>query len=211
MPHTARLDPQPKSRPRVRLWVVAVAFGAGALAVWWPHLLPARGVIAVATGVLEIRSERAIDAGVVQVAEEAVRRVHKAGLEIPARQLVLLCQTRVCWRASVAPRWARATTRLIDGLVVLGPYVPLGPAPDASQPGPWWRPAYWGLPASRHECSVRVLTHELAHVAHIRQRGRLRAWRGGAAEAEVFASRVARATAKSDSALTISECAGAEG
>jgi hypothetical protein len=191
--------------------VVALALGVGALAAWWPRLLPARGAMTVATGVLEIRSDGRIDADVVRVAEEAARRVHGAGLEIPERQLVLLCQTRVCWRANVPPRWSRATTRILDGLVVLSPYVPLGPVPDAMQPGPRWRPAYWSLPASRHECAVRVLTHELAHVAHIRERGRLRAWRGGASEAEVFASRVARATAKPDSALTDSECAGAEG
>jgi hypothetical protein len=43
------------------------------------------------------------------------------------------------------------------------------------------------------------------------QRGRLRAWRAGASEAEGFASRVARATAVPDSALTPTECAGAEG
>jgi hypothetical protein len=58
---------------------------------------------------------------------------------------------------------------------------------------------------------VRVLTHELAHAAHIEQLGRLRAWRTGVPEAEVFASRVARVTARSDSALTHSECAGSEG
>jgi hypothetical protein len=190
---------------------VALALGVGTLTVWWPRLIPARETIAVPTGVLEIRSDGAIDLDVVRVAEEAARRAHRAGLEIPARQLVLLCQTRACWRANVAPRWSRATTRLVDGLIVLSPYVPLGPAPDGTQPGPWWRPAYWALPASRHECAVRVLTHELAHVAHIRQLGRLRAWRAGASEAEVFASRVARATARPDSALTFSECAGAEG
>ena len=190
---------------------MALALGVGALAVWWPRLLPARGAIAVATGVLEIRSDAAIDMDLVRVAEEAARRVHQAGLEIPERQLVIHCQTRVCWRANAAPRWSRATTRLLDGLVVLSPYVPLGAVPDSTQPAPWWRPAYWELPASRHECSVRVLTHELAHVAHIRQHGRLRAWRGGPSEAEVFASRVARTTARPDSALTHSECAGAEG
>lgn len=179
--------------------------------MWWPRLLPARGTIPVATGVLEIRSDRVIDADLVRVAEEAARRAKRAGLEIPDRQLVLLCQTRMCWRANVPPKWSRATTRILDGLVVLSPYVPLGPAPDGAQPGPWWRPAYWTLPASRHECAVRVLTHELAHVAHIRQRGRLRAWRGGAPEAEVFASRIARATARPDSALTHYECAGVEG
>jgi hypothetical protein len=211
VPNSARSETQPALRPRVRLWVVALALGVGALALWWPHLLPARGAIAVTTGVLQIRSDGAIDRDVVRVAEEAVRRVHQAGLEIPERQLVLLCQTRICWRANVPPRWARATTRIVDGMIVMSPYVPLGPVPDATQPGPWWRPAYWSLPASRHECAVRVLTHELAHVAHIRQRGRLRAWRGGPSEAEVFASRVARATATPDSALTPSECAGAEG
>lgn len=191
--------------------MVALALGVGALCVWWPHVLPTRGSITVATGVIEIHSERAIDVDLVRVAEEASRRAHEAGLQIPERQLVLLCQTRVCWRANFAPRWSRATTRLLDGLIVMSPYVPLGPAPDASQPGLWWRPKYWALPASRHECAVRVLTHELAHVAHIRERGRLRAWRAGAPEAEVFASRVARATARPDSALTHSECAGAEG
>jgi hypothetical protein len=190
---------------------VALAFGMGALWVWWPRLLPTRGAIPVATGVIEVRSDRDIDGDVVRVAEEAARRVHQAGLEIPERQLVLLCQSRACWRANVPPRWARATTRLLDGLIVMSPYVPLGPVPDSSQPGPWWRPAYWALPASRHECAVRVLTHELAHVAHIRQRGRLRTWRSGAPDAEAFASRVARATAKTDSALTHYECAGAEG
>ena len=211
MPLSARSETQPTPRPRVRLWVVALALGVGTLIVWWPRLMPARGTVSVPTGVLEIRSERAIDVDVVQAAEEAARRAHQAGLEIPERQLVLLCQTRACWRANVAPRWSRATTRLVDGLIVLSPYVPLGPVPDSTQPGPRWRPAYWALPASRHECAVRVLTHELAHVAHIRQRGRLRAWRAGASEAEVFASRVARATARPDSALTFSECAGAEG
>lgn len=211
MSDPARSETQPASRPRVRLWVVALALGVGTLTLWWPRLMPAREAVAVPTGVLEIRSDGAIDVDVVRVAEEAVRRIHQAGLEIPERQLVLLCQTRVCWRANVAPRWSRATTRVIDGLIVLSPYVPLGPAPDATQPGPRWRPAYWTLPASRHECAVRVLTHELAHVVHIRQRGRLRAWRAGASEAEVFASRVARATATPDSALTFSECAGAEG
>lgn len=190
---------------------MALALGVGALGVWWPRLLPTRGAITVATGVLEIRSGGAIDLDVVRVAEEAARRVHRAGLEIPERQLVLLCQTRFCWRANFPPRWSRATTRLLDGLIVLSPYVPLGPAPDPTQPGPRWRPAYWALPASRHECAVRVLTHELAHVAHIEQRGRLRAWRTGVPEAEVFASRVARVTAMPDSALTHSECAGAEG
>lgn len=199
------------SRSRVRLRVVALALGVGALGVWWPHLLPARGTVTVATGVVEIRSDDMVDGDLARVAEEATRRVHEAGLEIPKRQTVLLCQTRACWRANVPPKWSRATTRLLDGLVVLSPWVPLGPPPDSTQPGPWWRPRYWTLPASRHECAVRVLTHELAHVAHIRQRGRLRAWRAGASEAEVFASRVARATAKPDSALAHYECAGAEG
>ncbi|HSJ65508.1 MAG TPA: hypothetical protein VK922_16570 [Gemmatimonadaceae bacterium] len=190
---------------------MALALGVGALGIWWPHLLPNREAVPVATGVLEIRSDGDIGANVARVVEEAARRVHLAGLEIPERQLVLLCQSRLCWRANVPPRWARATTRLLDGLVVLSPYVPLGPVPDPTQPGPWWRPAYWALPASRHECAVRVLTHELAHVAHIRQRGRLRTWRSGAPDAEAFASRVARATARADSALTHYECAGAEG
>jgi hypothetical protein len=190
---------------------VALALGVGALGVWWPRLLPARKAIPVATGILEIRSDGDIEMDVVRAAEEAARRIHQAGLEIPERQFVLLCQSRLCWRANVPPRWARATTRLLDGLVVLSPYVPLGPVPDPTQPGPWWRPAYWALPASRHECAVRVLTHELAHVAHIRQRGRLRTWRSGAPDAEAFASRVARATATADSALTPYECAGAEG
>ena len=211
MPNPARSDTQPAPRPRVRLWVVALALGVGVLAAWWPRLLPVRGSVTVAAGVLEIRSDGAIDTQVVRVAEEAARRVHEAGLALPERQLVLVCRTRACWRANVAPRWARATTRLLDGLIVMSPYVPLGPPPDDTQPGPRWRPRYWSLPASRRECSVRVLTHELAHVAHIRQHGRLRAWRGGPPEAEVFASRVARATARPDSALTPSECAGAEG
>jgi hypothetical protein len=60
-------------------------------------------------------------------------------------------------------------------------------------------------------CAVRVLTHELAHVADIRRRGRVRAWRAGASAAEAFASRVARATARVDSALGPTECAGADG
>ncbi|HEU4563654.1 MAG TPA: hypothetical protein VFS05_03355 [Gemmatimonadaceae bacterium] len=197
----------------MRPWVVALALGVGALAVWWPRLLPARRVVSVDTGVVEVRSDGAIDSAVVRVAEEAARRVRHAGLEIPKRQLVLLCRTRSCWLANPAPRWARATTRLLDGLVVLSPYVPLGPAPALPPTRPaWWRlPAYWELPESRHECAVRVLTHELAHVADIRQRGRLRAWRAGAPEAEAFASRVARATARPDPALGPSECAGGDG
>jgi len=192
---------------------VALAVGIGTLAAWWPRLLPVRGSVALASGILEIRSDGAIDSHVVRVAEEAARRVRQAGLEIPERQLVLVCQTRACWRANVAPRWSRATTRLIDGLIVMSPYVPFGPPPrpDATQHAPRWRPRYWSLPASRHECAVRVLTHELAHVVHIRQRGRLRAWRAGPGEAEVFASRVARATARPDSALAHYECAGGEG
>ena len=213
VPNSDRLAKQPASSPRVRLWVVALALGLGGLAVLWPRLLPARGTLEVATGSLVIRSDDAIDENVVRVAAEAARRIHQAGLDIPERQLVLVCQTRACWRANVAPRWSRATTRLIDGIVVMSPYVPLGPppAPDSTRGAPWWRPRYWSLPESRHECAVRVLTHELAHVAHIRQRGRLRAWRAGPSEAEVFASRVARSTAKPDSALMHYECAGAEG
>jgi hypothetical protein len=95
----------------------------------------------------------------------------------------------------------------------MSPYVPFGPAPaaDTVERRPWWRPKYWSLPESRYECAVRVLTHELAHVAHIRQRGRVRAWWAGPGEAEVFASRVARATAKPDTALMHYECAGSEG
>lgn len=203
----------PAARPRVRPWVVALALGLGALGVWWARLLPGRRAIPVATGVLDVRSDGAIDPGVVRVAEEAARRVRRAGLAIPARQPVLLCRTRACWWANPAPRWSRATTRLLDGLVVLSPYVPLGPAPAPApaRPGAWPRPAYWALPASRHECAVRVLTHELAHVADIRRRGRVRAWREGAPEAEAFASRVARATASPDTALGPSECAGADG
>lgn len=203
----------PAARPRVRPWVVALALGVGALGVWWARLLPGRRAIPVATGVLDVRSDGAIDPGVVRVAEEAARRVRRAGLAIPVRQPVLLCRTRACWWANPAPRWARATTRLLDGLVVLSPYVPLGPAPAPApaRPGAWPRPAYWALPASRHECAVRVLTHELAHVADIRRRGRVRAWREGAPEAEAFASRVARATASPDTALGPSECAGADG
>ena len=96
---------------------------------------------------------------------------------------------------------------------MLSPYVPLGVVPVAApgRPGAWPRPAYWALPASRRECAVRVLVHEFAHVADIRRRGRVRAWREGAPEAEAFASRVARATARPDSALGPSECAGADG
>jgi hypothetical protein len=197
----------------VRPWVVALALGGGALGVWWPHLLPGRRAVPVATGVLDVRSDGAIDDGVARVAEEAARRVRRAGLAIPERQPVLLCRTRACWVANPAPRWARATTRLLDGLVVLSPWVPLGPppAPTAAQPGGWRRPAYWAIPASRHECAVRVLTHELAHVADIRRRGRVRAWRAGAPEAEAFAARVARATARPDAALGPTECAGTEG
>ncbi len=181
--------------------------------MWWPHLLPGRRAVPVATGVLDVRSDGAIDDGVARVAEEAARRVRRAGLAIPERQPVLLCRTRACWVANPAPRWARATTRLLDGLVVLSPWVPLGPppAPTAAQPGGWRRPAYWAIPASRHECAVRVLTHELAHVADIRRRGRVRAWRAGAPEAEAFAARVARATARPDAALGPTECAGTEG
>jgi hypothetical protein len=192
---------------------VALALALGALGVWWPLLLPVRRAVPVATGVLDLRSDGPIDAGMVQLARAAARRVRRAGLVIPARQLVLLCHTRACWRANPAPRWSRATTRLIDGLVVLSPYVPLGPTPTATvtRPGAWPRPAYWSLPASRHECAVRVLTHELAHVADVRRRGPVRAWRAGASEAEAFASRVARATARADSALGPAECAGADG
>jgi hypothetical protein len=190
---------------------VALALGLGVLTIWWPRLLPARGTVAVGAGVLEIRSDGATDGHIARVVEEAAHRVNRAGLEIPQRQLVLVCQTRACWRASVPPKWSRATTRLLDDLIVLSPYVPLSPVPDSTEWSSRWRPGYWALPASRHECAVRVVTHELAHVAHIRQRGRLRAWRGGAPEAEVFASRVARATAVPDSALTPAECAGAEG
>jgi hypothetical protein len=200
-------------RPRVRPWVVALALGVGALGVWWPRLLPGRRAVTVATGILEVRSDGPIDAAIVRVAEEAARRARRAGLAIPDRQLVLLCRTRACWWANPAPRWSRATTRLFDGLVVLSPYVPLGPAPAATSAptGAWPRPAYWALPASRHECAVRVLTHELAHVADVRRRGPVRAWREGAPEAEAFASRVARATAIADSALGPTECAGADG
>ncbi|MGZ8379237.1 MAG: hypothetical protein ACXW05_15705 [Gemmatirosa sp.] len=192
---------------------MALALGIGALGVWWPYLLPRRRAIPVATGVLDLRSDGAIDVGLVRVAEEAARRARWAGLAIPDRQPVLLCRTRACWLANPAPRWSRATTRLLDGLIVLSPYVPLGPtpAPAPVRPGGWPRPAYWALPASRHECAVRVLTHELAHVADIRRRGRVRAWRAGAPEAEAFASRVARATATPDSALGPFECAGADG
>ena len=199
----------------MRPWVVALALSAGALGLWWPHLLPQRRAVSVATGLLDVRSDGAIDGDVVRVAQEAGRRARRAGLAIPARQIVLLCRTRACWWANPAPRWSRATTRLFDGLVVLSPYVPLGPAPAPPRvplpPGAWPRPAYWSNPASRHECAVRVLTHELAHVADIRRRGSLRAWRAGAHEAEAFASRAARATARPDSALGPSECAGADG
>jgi hypothetical protein len=190
---------------------VALALGLGAAVAWWPRLVPKRTVVSVPTGIIELHSDRAIDEQLVRVAEEAARRAHKAGLDIPKRQLVLLCQTRLCWRANAAPRWSRATTRILDGIIVLSPWVPLGPPPDSTESAPWWRPKYWMLPGSRHECSIRVLTHELAHVAHIRQRGRLQAWRSGAPEAEVFAARVARATALPDSALAHYECAGAEG
>jgi hypothetical protein len=203
--------PSPAPRPRVRPWVVALALAVGGLGLWWPRLLPARRTVPAATGFIELRSDGAIDAEVVRVAEEAARRVRGAGLTIPARQLVLLCRTRACWRANPAPRWSRATTRLLDGLVVLSPYVPLGPPPADAPPVSWWYPAYLSVPASRHECAVRVLTHELAHVADIRRRGRLRAWRAGAPAAEAFASRVARATASPDSALAPTDCAGAEG
>lgn len=205
------LPDTPPTRPRVRLRVVAIALGVGLLAIWWPRLVPSRGTVAVATGVVELRSDAAVDGDLVRAARAAAERAQRAGLEIPAHQVVLHCQSRACWRANVPPRWARATTRLVDGLIVLSPWMPLGPLPDASQPAPWWRPAYWMLPASRHECAVRVLTHELAHVAHIRQQGRLQVWRGGADDAEAFASRVARATASPDSALAPYECAGAEG
>ena len=213
VPQPARSEAPLASRPRVRPWVVATALGVAALGLWWPRLLPGRRAVPVATGILDVRSDGAIDAGVVRVAEEAARRVRRAGLAIPERQLVLLCRTRACWRANPAPRWSRATTRLLDGLVVLSPYVPLGPAPAAppARPGASPRPAYWTLPASRHECAVRVLTHELAHVADIRRRGRVRAWRAGAPEAEAFASRVARSTASPDAALGPTECAGADG
>lgn len=213
VPHPALSHAPPASRKRVRPWVVALALAVGALGVWWPRLLPARRVVPVATGVIDVRSDGPIDAGVVRIATEASRRVRRAGIAIPQRQLVLVCRTRACWLASPSPRWSRATTRLLDGLVVLSPYVPLDPAPTAApaRPGAWPRPAYWTLPASRHECAVRVLTHELAHVADIGRRGRVRAWRAGATEAEVFASRVARATAAPDTALHPSECAGPEG
>ena len=202
---------------------MALALTAGALGLWWPHLLPGRRAVPIATGVLDVRSDGVIDAGVVRVAEEAARRLRRAGLAVPERQLVLVCRTRACWLANPSPRWSRATTRLLDGLVVLSPYVPLGPAPVASPTpsgtdtsragatGAARRPAYWAIPASRHECAVRVLTHELAHVADIRRRGRVRAWRAGASEAEAFASRVARTTARPDPALGPSECAGADG
>jgi hypothetical protein len=192
---------------------VTLALALGALGVWWPLLLPGRRAVPVATGVLDLRSDGPIDTGVVRLAREAARRVRRAGLVIPARQLVLVCHTASCWWASPAPRWSRATTRLMDGLVVLSPYVPLGAPPTATdaRPGAWPRPAYWSLSASRHECAVRVLTHELAHVADIRRRGRVRAWRAGASAAEAFASRVARATARVDSALGPTECAGADG
>ena len=197
----------------MRPWVVTLALAVGALGLWWPRLLPARRAVPVATGTLDLRSDGVIDADVVRVAEEATRRVRRAGLAIPARQLVLVCRTRTCWWANPAPRWSRATTRLLDGLVVLSPYVPLGPAdaPAPARAGAWPRPAYWSVPAARHECAVRVLTHELAHVADIRHRGRVRAWRAGAFAAEAFASRAARATARPDPALGPSECAGAEG
>ena len=197
----------------MRPWVVALALTVGALGLWWPHLLPGRRSVPVATGLLDVRSDGVIDTDVVRIAEEAARRVRRAGLAIPARQLVLVCRTRSCWWANPAPRWSRATTRLVDGLVVLSPFVPLGPAPapSPSPPGAWPRPAYWSNATSRHECAVRVLTHELAHVADIRRRGRVRAWREGAFEAEAFASRAARATASPDSALGPSECAGADG
>ncbi len=199
----------------MRPWVVTLALSVGALGLWWPRLLPGRRAVPVATGLLDVRSDGVIDADVVRIAEEAARRVRRAGLAIPARQLVLVCRTRSCWWANPAPRWSRATTRLVDGLVVLSPYVPLGPAPTPPSvplpPGAWPRPAYWSNPASRHECAVRVLTHELAHVADIRRRGRVRAWRAGAFEAEAFASRAARATASPDPALGPSECAGADG
>lgn len=212
MRRSANSESPRRSRLRVRPWVVAFAFGVGALVIWWPHLMPARGIVPIDAGVLDIRSDAEIDSGIVRVAQEAAQRIRTAGVELPERQLVLLCQTRTCWRANAPPRWARATTRLIDGLVVLSPWVPLGPPPDSVPPGPrWWRPRYLMLPESRYECAVRVVTHELAHVAHIRERGRFRAWRGGAAEAEAYASRVARSTAKPDTALAHYECAGAEG
>jgi hypothetical protein len=197
-------------RSRVRPRVVALALGFGTLGVWWPYLLPTRRAVSAATGVVDVRSDGAIDVGVMRVAQEAARRVRRAGLAIPDRQPVLLCRTRACWLANPAPRWSRATTRLLDGLVVLSPYVPLAPPPPA-RPGAWPRPAYWAHPAARHECAVRVLTHELAHVADIRRRGRVRAWRAGASEAEAFASRVARATARPNPALGASECAGTDG
>ncbi|GLC26945.1 hypothetical protein rosag_34580 [Roseisolibacter agri] len=212
-PHMANSPlptPPAMPRPRVRPWVVGLALGVGALGVWWPRLLPGRRVVPVATGVVLVRGDGPVDSAIVPVAREAARRVRRAGLAIPERQLVLLCRTRACWWASPSPRWSRATTRLLDGLVVLSPYVPLGPAPApvATPPGAWKRPAYWTIPASRHECAVRVLTHELAHVADIRRRGRVRAWREGAPEAEAFAARVARATARPDAGLGPIECAG---
>jgi hypothetical protein len=180
------------------------------LAVWWPRLLPARGTVTVPAGILELRSDAALDAHVAQIIEDAAHRLQGAGLDFRERQLILVCQSRACWRANVPPKWARATTLLLDDLIVLSPYVPLSPVPASTEQVSRWRPSYWELPASRHECAVRVVTHELAHVAHILQRGRLRAWRAGASEAEGFASRVARATAVPDSALTPTECAGAE-
>ena len=196
--------------PRVRPWVVALALGVGSIGVWWPRLLPGRRTVPVATGVFLVRGDGPVDTAIVPVAVEAARRARSAGLAIPERQLLLVCRTRACWWANPAPRWSRATTRLLDGLVVLSPYVPLGPPPDAARarPGAWPRPAYWARPASRRECAVRVLTHELAHVADIRRRGRVRAWREGAPEAEAFASRIARETATPDPALGPSECAG---
>ena len=202
----------PAPPPRGRPWVVALALGVGALGVWWPHLLPAHRTLRVATGIVVVRGDGPVDPAIVPVAEEAARRVRRAGLAIPDRQLVLLCRTRACWLANPAPRWSRATTRLLDGLVVLSPYVPLGPAPaQPARPGGWPRPAYWALPGSRRECAVRIVVHELAHVADVRRRGRVRAWRAGAPEAEAFASRVARGTARQDTALGPAECAGADG
>lgn len=219
MPHSAAVTaspaPAPPPRPRVRPWVVALALGIGGLVVGWPHLLPVRRTIPVATGVVVVRGDGPVDGAIASIAAEAARRVRRAGLAIPGEQLVLLCRTRACWWANPAPRWSRATTRLLDGLVILSPWVPLGPVAAAdsapARPGAWPRPMYWTLPASRRECTVRVLVHELAHVADIRRRGRVRAWRAGAPEAEAFASRVARATASPDSALGPSECAGADG
>jgi len=215
VPHPADSLTLPAPRPRVRPWVVALALGIGGLVVWWPRLLPVRRTIPVATGVVVVHGDGRVDSALVSVAREAARRVRQAGLTIPDRQPLLLCRTRACWWANPAPRWSRATTRLLDGLVILSPFVPLGPVAAAdsapARPGAWPRPLYWTLPASRHECAVRVLTHELAHVADIRRRGRVRAWRAGAPEAEAFASRVARATARPDPALGPSECAGADG